>query len=394
MNAPNRTSTLRVVAATAAVGILASNPTARRASADSDGFTVEIVPVTEMRHAVDLTWRDSDPAVYIARQDGYVERIDEREPLGASDTVLDVSDLTVRDNEQGFLGLTFAPDGEYAYVNYTDLAGDTVIAEYAVGDDGVFDESSARIVLTVDQPEVNHNGGDLAFGPDGMLYIGMGDGGGYGDPDRTAQNLSLLLGKMLRIDPAPSDELGYTVPDDNPFAGVDGARPEIWALGLRNPWRFSFDALTGDLWIADVGEGSAEEVNVAPATDGRDAGRARNFGWSAFEATEGFHGGLADSEHSPPIYQYAHDNGRCSVSGGTRARGDGSGALEGWFLFGDWCAGALYALEVSGNADDMGVSRVVEIPEAATERLTAVVSGQDGSIYVLGDRSVSRLVVS
>ena len=180
-------------------------------------------------------------------------------------------------SEQGLLGLAFAPDGGHLYVNYTDTGGDTRIVEYAFAG-GRADPASARELLQIDQPYANHNGGHLVFGPDGHLYIGMGDGGSGNDPENRAQNLGVLLGKILRIDPTPSAGRPYTIPSDNPFVGQDGARGEIWAFGLRNPWRFSFDRATGDLWIGDVGQNAVEEVDFAAASsDGRRelrAGRA------------------------------------------------------------------------------------------------------------------------
>ena len=213
--------------------------------------------------------------------------------------------------------MAFHPDGTKAYVNFTDNDGDTNVVEFAVDAAGGFDRESLRTVLVVEQPYDNHNGGDLAFGPDGMLYVGLGDGGAGGDPERRALNLAEVLGKMLRIDPTtPSGDLGYTIPADNPFVGTEGARGEIWSIGLRNPWRYSFDPETGDLWIADVGQGSIEEINVAPATEGVDAGRGSNFGWSAFEGSQPFNDDVTAENHSGPIFEYSHSGGRCSISGG------------------------------------------------------------------------------
>ena len=271
-----------------------------------------------------------------------------RSPASAASrpaVVLDVDDLTDSGGEQGLLGLAFHPDGTKAYINFTDNNGDTNVAELAVGADGVFDRDSLRTVLLVEQPYDNHNGGDLAFGPDGMLYIGLGDGGAGGDPERRALNMAELLGKMLRIDPAtPSGDLGYTIPADNPFVGTEGARGEIWSVGLRNPWRYSFDPDTGDLWIADVGQGSIEEINVAPATDGVNAGRGSNFGWSAFEGSQPFNDDVTAEDHAAPIFEYDHSGGRCSISGGVRARGDGAGPLAGWYVYADYCTGEVMAI--------------------------------------------------
>ena len=201
--------------------------------------------------------------------------------------MLDITDLTEAAGEQGLLGLDFHPAGDRAYVNYIDGNGDTVIAEFAVGADGTFDRDSERVLMNVDQPYANHNGGDLAFGPDGMLYIGLGDGGSGGDPERRALDVGTLLGKISRIDPTPSGDQPYTVPPDNPFVGTAGALGEIWSIGLRNPWKFTFDPITHDLWIADVGQNQFEEIDfVAAPTDGSVAGRGVSFGWSAFEGDD------------------------------------------------------------------------------------------------------------
>jgi glucose/arabinose dehydrogenase len=216
----------------------------------------------------------------------------------------------------------------------------------------------------------------------------MGDGGSGGDPQRYSLDPGSLLGKMLRIDPTPSSDLPYTIPADNPFVGQDGARPEIWSTGLRNPWRFSFDPATGDLWIADVGQGAVEEVSVAPAVDGLDAGRGANFGWSAYEGDREFNSDQLDlvDEHLAPIHTYGHDVG-CSISGGARARGAGAGGLDGWYVFADYCAGEIWALL---PADDLGSAEVVTIANAGSG-VTAVTTGPDGAVYVLNGSSVQVL---
>ena len=334
-----------------------------------------------------LAVREGDDALYVVTQGGTIAQF-------AGDVVtpvLDISDLISFGGEQGLLGLAFAPAGDKAYVNFTDRAGDTNIVELAVDDAGMFDRESMRTVLVVDQPYPNHNGGDVAFGPDGMLYIGMGDGGAGGDPVRRAQNLESLLGKMLRIDPStPSGDLQYTIPADNPFVGQAGAMGEIWAVGLRNPWRFAFDAETGDLWIADVGQGTTEEVDVAPADgNGLNAGLGLNFGWSGYEGNDVYNTDVVVAGHYPPIFTYPHD-GRCSISGGVRARGDGAGPLAGWYVFGDYCSGQVFALPLTGEGTEIAVAGdVVEI--ARTSAVTAVVSGPHGEVYVLGAAGVQRL---
>ena len=326
---------------------------------------------------VDLTWRDGDDGLYLVERDGRVLRLGSGEPT----TVLDITDLTEGEGERGLLGLAFAPGGALAYVNYTDNEGSTIIAEYAVDADGTFRTGDeARLVMEIEQPYANHNGGDLAFGPDGMLYIGMGDGGSGGDPERRATDMTSLLGKMLRIDPAVSSGRPYTVPADNPFVGQGAVAPEIWSSGLRNPWRFSFDRDTGDLWIADVGQNAIEEIDVAPATGGVDAGKGLSFGWSAFEGDERFNEDVPAEGHVPPIHTYTHDDG-CSVSGGVRARGAGNGDLTGWYVYGDYCTGTVWALEPTGEGEALAAGRNVEI--GTVGGLTAIVDGPNGELYAL-----------
>jgi glucose/arabinose dehydrogenase len=364
---------------------LATSPGTARQLAEPPSAALELV--TPASGAVDLSWRTDDAAMYVVEKAGRVLRFDGLELT----LVLDVTGLVSTGSEQGLLGLAFSPAGDRAYVDFTDLAGDTVVAELAVSPDGrVFDLDGMRTVLTVDQPYANHNGGDLTFGPDGMLYITMGDGGSGGDPDRRAQDLGDLLGKILRIDPAQpagsaTGGLGYTVPGDNPLVGVEGARGEVWAVGLRNPWRVSFDPETGDLWIADVGQGSVEEVNVAPATDGT-AARGANFGWSAYEGNAPFNSDVVVDDHHAPIHTYDHSGGRCSVSGGARARGPAAGTLEGWYVFADYCSG-----EVFGLLPDAALSTGDVVPLATGSSVTAVIGGPDGTVYVLGAEGVARL---
>ena len=225
---------------------------------------------------------------------------------------------------------------EFFYVDYTNRDGDTRVVEYRA-EDGKVDTSSARTLLAVDQPFPNHNGGLLLFGPDDMLYIGLGDGGGGGDPDRNGLDLGTLLGKILRIDPAPDGKSPYTIPDDNPFVDESGARPEIYSYGLRNPWRFSFDSETEDLSIGDVGQDAIEEIDLV----GRGEGSGANFGWSAFEGDHRFNEDQDPEGAIPPVLTALHADGNCSITGGLIVRDRSLKSLYGRYLWGDGRASAL-----------------------------------------------------
>ena len=253
---------------------------------------------------------------------------------------LDLAGRVSTGSEQGLLGLAFDP--AYAgtgrvVVHYTDLAGNTVVSVFHVstGDPDQADPSSEVILLTVEQPFANHNGGQILFGPDGMLYVGLGDGGGSGDPAGRGQSLTDLLGDILRVDVASGT--GYTVPPDNPFAGRTDALPELWSVGLRNPWRFSFDAATGDLYIADVGQSAWEEVDVVTTAQG--AGRGANFGWNQMEGRHCYAGAGCDpNQFTLPILEYSHAEG-CSITGGVVYRGAAIPALQGHYFYADYCGG-------------------------------------------------------
>jgi glucose/arabinose dehydrogenase len=345
----------------------------------------DLQEVANLARSVDLSVRPGDDRAYVVGQRGTVARL---EADGTSTIVLDITDLTSAVGEQGLLGLAFHPTEDLAYVNYTDGGGDTVVAEYRVADDGTFDAGSARQLLTVRQPYENHNGGGVAFGPDGMLYIGMGDGGSGGDPERVSLDVGNLLGKMLRIDVTASAGSAYTVPPDNPFVGVSGARPEIWAVGLRNPWRFAFDAATGDLWIADVGQNAWEEISVGWAdADGMNAGKGLSFGWSAFEGTHRYNDDQPGDGHTPPLHEYPHGDLGCSISGGRVYRGTAIPELVGWYVYADYCSGQVRALQVVDRAV------VKELTLATAWGLVAVTEAPDGELMVLNvDGPLYRLV--
>jgi glucose/arabinose dehydrogenase len=230
------------------------------------------------------------------------------------------------------------------YVNFTDVDGDTRVVAYAMAGDRA-DPSSRREVLFVDQPYSNHNGGNLVFGPDGYLYIGLGDGGSGGDPHGNAQSLGTLLGKMLRIDPRPADGAPYRIPADNPFVTTPGARPEIWAYGLRNPWRYSFDRATGDLWIGDVGQSAWEEVDRQPAS----STGGENYGWNVREGSHPYAAGGSPPGAVDPVFDYSHSDGGCVVTGGYVYRGAAIPDLVGTYVFADFCLGKIEGLRLDGD---------------------------------------------
>jgi glucose/arabinose dehydrogenase len=319
-----------------------------------EAVTTELEQPTSVTHA-----GDGSDRLFVTQKTGLIQVIE----AGAvrETPFLDLSNRVSTSSEQGLLGLAFSPD--YAndgrlFVNYTDLEGSTVVAEFTVSDDpNLADPASERVLLTVAQPYANHNGGGLAFGPDGYLYIGLGDGGAGGDPEGNGQDPSTLLGSLLRIDVGSGGEAGqpYTVPDTNPFVGRPDAAPEVWAYGLRNPWGFSFDRETGDLWIADVGQNAFEEINRQPA--GSPGGE--NYGWNRME---GFHCFDPASPREPPercdqtgltlpvlAYSHASGDGR-SVTGGYVYRGAALPELHGSYVFGDFVSGNIWRAVPEGES--------------------------------------------
>ncbi len=289
-----------------------------------------------LQNPVAMAVRSGDPgALYIAEQ--HVGRVVRVVDGRVADEVLDLRDQVSQGNEQGLLGITFSRDGKLLYIDYTDTGGDTHVQEFVM-DGNVADRSTRRDVLVVDQPFSNHNGGEVIFGPDNLLYIGLGDGGAAGDPQGNAQNLSQLLGKILRIDPRAKGNAPYTVPSSNPFVDDENARPEIWMYGLRNPWRFSFDRETGDQWIGDVGQGRWEEIDFAgPGVKGT------NWGWDRREGAHEYEGS-APPNAADPIAETSHDDGNCAIVGGYVYRGSAIPTLRGIYLYSDNCNGALMGI--------------------------------------------------
>lgn len=294
-----------------------------------------------------LTAPAGDDRLFIVEKGGRIRIVENGTLLPTP--FLDISSQVSGGSEQGLLGLAFHPDyasnGRF-FVDYTDADGNTRIVQYHVGSNAsTADPASARLLLTVEQPYSNHNGGQLAFGPDGYLYIGMGDGGSGGDPQGNGQDASDLLGSLLRLD--VSADTGYAIPSDNPWADSSGARGEVWSIGLRNPWRFSFDRSTGDLYIADVGQNEIEEVDVSPRSDG--GGRGANYGWNIMEGNSCFEAGSCDRNGLVlPVTQYTHADG-CSVTGGFVYRGDAIPSLQGTYFYADFCSGWVRSFRYAGG---------------------------------------------
>lgn len=323
-----------------------------------------------------------DSRLFVVEQRGYVYILDS---LGnqMSPAFLDIDSRVINSgNERGLLGLVFHPDYKnngYFYVNYSNNSGNSVIARYSVSatNPNEADVNSELILMTVTQPFSNHNAGDLAFGPDGYLYIGWGDGGSGGDPGNRSQNTNLLLGKMLRID--VDNGIPYGIPQDNPFVNDANVLDEIWAIGVRNPWRFSFDRITGDMYIADVGQNNWEEVDFQPwnSTGGE------NYGWRCYEgsATYNTSGCPPASSLTPPIFEYSNSNAfGCSITGGFVYRGARYSAMYGHYLVTDYCSGRWWSLkrDVLGNWVDTDLANLSNFEYSSL--------GQDqfGELYVAG----------
>lgn len=329
--------------------------------------------------------RDGSGRLFVALQNGTIRIVRDGTLLAAP--FLDIGSRVSCCNERGLLGLTFPPgfaqSGRF-YVNYTNTGGHTEIAMYRVSANAdIADPASGTVLMTIQQPFANHNGGGLAFGPDGYLYIGVGDGGGSGDPQNNGQNLNTLLGKILRVD---VESTPGQVRNPNPpnFQAQHGARPEIWAFGLRNPWRFSFDRSTGDLWIADVGQNVYEEINVQAAS----SQGGENYGWRIMEGAHCFNAlSCNETDLVQPIWEYDHSLG-CSVTGGYVYRGSRSMGMRGDYIYGDYCSGRIWALRRGGGV--LSNSLLVD----TNYQITSFGEDEAGELY-LGDArsgSVVRLL--
>lgn len=342
---------------------------------------IELVPLAEGFTRPVAISNAGDSRLFIVEQAGRIHIIDSTGNR-ISKPFLDITGQVTSDgNEQGLLGLAFHP--EYAtnglfFVNYTGPGGATVISRFMVQETNpdLADPASESIILGIPQPFQNHNGGDIKFGPDGYLYIGTGDGGSGGDPGNRAQDPSSLLGKMLRIDIDGGDP--YVIPENNPFVDDTTTRDEIWALGLRNPWRFSFDRTTGDLWIGDVGQNEIEEIHFQPST----SMGGENYGWRCYEGNSIYNsaGCLGFDHYVFPVYQYLHDAlGGCSVTGGYVYRGSEYPTLAGQYIFSDYCTDRIWSLEDSSGT--WILSGTVRFPGNG---FSTFGEDRNGTLYVAG----------
>jgi glucose/arabinose dehydrogenase len=295
--------------------------------------------------------------LYVAEQAGRVRRIQvtrrddgtRREQL-VDEPALDLTDRIASGGERGLLGLAFSSDGRTLYLYGTlQPSGDNWLGEVELGEGLDASSADVRTLLQLPDEFPNHNGGQLALGPDGFLYLGLGDGGSGGDPRDRAQDPGDLFGSILRIDPeGGTATVPYAVPEDNPFLGTT-ARPETWLYGVRNPWRFSFDRATGDLWVADVGQGEWEEVDRLAAVDGRDAGRGANLGWNRMEGSHPYEGGTNPPGGVLPVLEYDHGDGGCAVVGGYVYRGTAIPDLVGAYLYTDYCQRGVRAIALGAD---------------------------------------------
>lgn len=333
-----------------------------------------------LEQPVHLTAPVDDDRIFIVEQPGRIRVLREGSVLPTP--YLDITDRVGSGGERGLLSVAFHPrfaENGYLYLNYTDRSGNTQIERYTADPDAdTVDPASAALLLAVEQPFGNHNGGLNVFGPDNLLYIGLGDGGSGGDPQGNGQNTSTLLGSILRIDVDGVEP--YEIPDDNPFAS-GGGRPEIWAYGLRNPWRFSFDEETERVYVADVGQREWEEVNVEPAGEG-----GLNYGWNILEGSHCFDTSECDTTGLVlPALEYSHDEG-CSVTGGVVYRGAAVPSLVGHYVYADYCEGWIRSFRYDhGRTEDAvewdvgDIGRITSFGTDAADELYVLTAG--GQVY-------------
>lgn len=310
---------------------------------------------------------DGSGRLFVVEQGGTVIAV---APDGTRSKFGDLAHRIRTGGEQGLLGMAFHPDfvsNGVVLASYTDVHGDSIIERFRLGDDGAIDFGTAEYILRVKQPYTNHNGGHILYGPDGYLYMGLGDGGSIGDPHDHGQRKKTKLGSILRIDVGPTGD--YTIPSDNPYADGKFGAPEVWLYGLRNPWRFSFDA-TGNLWIGDVGQGAREEINrVAPDQAGS------GLGWNEWEGTIAYPNGRPydpnedDTDQIFPVAEYSHKGGHCSVTGGE--------VVGNVYVFADYCSGTIWSMPQGGELGS------AEVLRETSYRITSFGQDEDGNVYIV-----------
>lgn len=346
--------------------------------AGDDEPDLELVPVADIELAAVMTFLP-DGSALVGRQTGQVVHLVDGEP--ADLPVIDLSADTATKDDQGLLGLAVDPEGAWLYLHHTDALGDSIVRAYPIRN-GLPDPYGEETILRVDQPTRQHNGGALAFGPDGYLYVTFGDGGGLGDPYRNAQDPATVLGSVVRFQPLPGSIPPAAPAIDNPFVGGPRDSAWSWAYGTRNPFRFSFDPETGDLWLPDIGQQCVEEINVLTPDDA-----GANLGWNVIEGDRPFLGTAEDlPDRLDPVFTYRHDVGLCAIVGGVVYRGAAIPELQGRYVFTDYCNGQLVAL-------DPATGDVVRWPETRVERAVSITADPDGELWVTSlEDGVFRLV--
>ena len=338
-----------------------------------EAINLKLRRVATMNAPIAMATRSGRREVWVAERAGRV-RVFNPANNAVSEPIVDISNTVSNGGERGLLGIAFSPDGSKLYLSYTNTQGNSRIDEFTMNGDSV-DTGSRRNVLALQQPFANHNGGNIVFGPDGYLWIGFGDGGSQGDPSNNGQNVNASVGLHPAHRPELACQRGIRIPADNPFAG-GGGLPEIWLKGTRNPWRFAFDRATGDLWIADVGGTLREEIDVLTAATGR--GRGANLEWSQHEGTQRLKGDRPPGG-TAPVHEYSHAGGNCSITGGFVYRGAAIPALQGVYVYGDYCVSVIQLFRLAG---DSGQNRSTGITVEGGQ-LGSFGEGPDGEIYAL-----------
>jgi glucose/arabinose dehydrogenase len=368
-----------------------AGPSLGSGSFDPTGVTVDVaIAVSGFDSPLDVTHAgDGSGRLFVAEQAGRIRVV--KAGVLVEPPFIDITGRIASGGERGLLGLAFHPDyptDPRFFVNYTDRDGNTVVSSFHVsgGDPDVADPDSETVLMHITQPYPNHNGGAVEFGPDGMLYIAMGDGGSGGDPQGNGQRLDTHLGKILRIDVdvASGSATTYGIPSDNPFLTTADAKPEIWLYGLRNPWRMRFDRETGDLWIGDVGQNAWEEIDVARAGQ-----KGLNYGWNLMEGAHCYNPptGCDQTGLTLPVTEYAN-GGDCAVIGGVVVRDQRQGRLDGGYLFGDACSDNLWLLDPAGDS-----MREAALVAKMGRSLSSIGEAEDGSVFAtsLGSGELLRI---